>query len=116
MPNAVQDQRQLQKQNVNVDIPYIQNKILGINKDDDFHQEVLDSQLETEDQCANEFQILLGGNSVLSQQDQLFSPASSTTRSLDGVTVDFSREDGMLTTNTSNLFQRLVAEARGFII
>ena len=44
---------------MNVDIPYIQNKILGINKDNDFHQEVLDSQLETEDQFANEFQILL---------------------------------------------------------
>ena len=45
-------------------------------------------------------------NCVLSQQDKLSSPGSSTARSLDGVTMDFSREDGM-PASTSDLLQRL---------
>ena len=91
-------QGQLQQQNMNVDVPSIRHDIPGINRDHDFHQVVSDSQLDTGDQFVNESQILLQsfqGNSVLPQQDQLSSPASSTARPLHGVTVDFSREDDM---------------------
>ena len=96
---------QLQQQNMNLDVPYIQNNIPGINRDHDFYQEVSDSQLDIEDQIIIESQILLQslqGTSVLSLQDQLSSPASSTARSLDGVTLDFLREDGMSTAGTSD--------------
>ena len=97
---------------MNLDVPYIHKNIPGINRDDDFHRDILDSQLDSEDQFVNESQILLQslqGNSAVLQQDQLSSPASSTTRSLDSVTIDFSREDGMPTTGTSDLLQRHVA-------
>ena len=107
-------QGQLQQQNMNADVPFIGNDIPAINRDHDFHKKVSDSQLDTEDQVINESQILLQslqGNSVLLQQDQLSSLAFSTTRSLDGVTMDFSREDGM-PTSTSDLLQRLLAEVQ----
>ena len=96
-------QGQLQSQNMNEDVPYIQNNIPRINRDHDFHQEVSDSQLDTEDQFVKFSSVRSLQSSVLLQQDQLSSPASSTTRSLDGVTMDFSREDGMTTTSTSYL-------------
>ena len=92
-------QGQLQQQNMDVDVPFIGNNIPAINRDY-IHQKVSDSQLDTEDQFVNESQLLLQslqGNSVLPQQDQLSSPASSTGRSHDGVTMDFSREDGIPT-------------------
>ena len=115
--HAVQPaQGQLQQENMNVDVPFIGNNILAISSDHDFHKKVSDSQLDTEDQFINESQILLQslqGDSVLSQQDQLSSSASSTARSLDGLTMDFSREDGM-TTSTSDLLQRLVAEVQSY--
>ena len=107
---------QLQQQNMNVDIPFIVNNIPAINRDHDFHKKVSDSLLDTEDQLIKESQILLQslqGNSVLSQQDQQSSPASSTTRSLDSVTMDFSREDDM-PTSTSDLLQKLVAEVQSY--
>ena len=89
---------QLQQQNINVDVPSIWHDISGINRDHDFHQGVSDSQLDTGDQFFNESQILLQslqGKSVLPQQDQLSSPASSTARSRHGVTIDFSKEEDM---------------------
>ena len=110
-------QGKLKQQNMNVEVPFIRNNIPAINGDHDFHKKVSDSQLDTEDQLINESQILLQslqGNSVLSQQDQLSSPASSTARFLDGVTINFSREDGMPTTSTSDLLQRLVAEVQSY--
>ena len=115
--HAVQSsQGQLQQQNMTVDVPFIGNNIPAINRDHDFHKKVSVSQLDTEDQFINESQILLQslqGDSVLSQQDQLSSSASSTARSLDGLTMDFSGEDGM-TTSTSDLLQRLVAEVQSY--
>ena len=114
--HAVQPaQGRLQQENMNVDVPFIGNNIPAISSDHDFHRKVSDSQLDTEDQFINESQILLQslqGDSVLSQQDQLSSSASST-RSLDGLAMDFSREDGM-TTSTSDLLQRLVAEVQSY--
>ena len=114
--HAVQPaQGRLQQENMNVDVPFIGNNIPAISSDHDFHRKVSDSQLDTEDQFINESQILLQslqGDSVLSQQDQLSSSASST-RSLDGLNMDFSREDGM-TTSTSDLLQRLVAEVQSY--
>ena len=98
-------QGQLQQQNMNVDVPFIGNNILEINRDHDFYKKVSDLHFDTEDQLINKSQILLQslyGNSVLSQQDQLSSPVSRTARSLDGITMDFSREDGT-PTSTSDL-------------
>ena len=50
---------------------------------------------------------------IVSQQDQLSSPASSIARSSDGVTMDFWREDGM-PASTSDLLQRLVPEVQSY--
>ena len=50
---------------------------------------------------------------IVSQQDQLSSPASSIARSSDGVTMDFWREDGM-PASTSYLLQRLVPEVQWY--
>ena len=101
---------------MDIDVPFIGNNNPAISRDHDFHKKVSYSQLDAEDQLINESQILLQslqGNSVLSQQDQLSSPAYITARSLDGVTMDFPREDGM-PASTSDLLQRHLAEIQSY--
>ena len=101
---------QLEQESINVDVPNVQNNIPGINRDHGFHQDVLGSPLNAEDQLAQESQILLQsllGNSVLSHQDQLYIPASSITKSVDSVSMDFSREKAA--PSTSYLLKILAA-------
>ena len=52
-------QGQLQQQNMNVDVPFIRNNILEINRDHDFYKKVSDLHFDTEDQLINKSQILL---------------------------------------------------------